>query len=146
MTAETSKKGENQTSQFLTTIPDYDIENMDREQQQKLREKLGELLEAKSEKMEEMSATELQQTVTDCYEEAVKATATLRKKRDPTKKIRPPPEVRRFRNIKKMNSRKLKKGQLTEEARDRAYDKIEKVELGIRAFYKRKTAEEEEKA
>ena len=54
--------------------------------------------------------------------------------------------MRRLRNIKKMNSRKLKNGQLTENARDRMYEKIEKAEQGIRAFYKRKTAEEEEKA
>ena len=59
---------------------------MDREQQKNLRGKLGELLEAKEGDMEEMSATELQQTVIDCYEEAVNATATLRKKKDPRKK------------------------------------------------------------
>ena len=54
--------------------------------------------------------------------------------------------MRRLRNIKKMNSRKLRKGQLTESAREKTYEKIEKAEKGIRAFYKRKTAEEEEKA
>ena len=108
---------------------------MDKEQQKKLKEKLGELLEAKGEEIEKMSAAELQQTVIDCYEEAVKVTATLRKKKDPKEKTQPPPEVRRLRNIKKMNSRKLKNGQLTEKARARTYEKIEKAEQGIRAFY-----------
>ena len=51
--------GESQTNQFLTTIPDYNLERMDTEQQQQLREKLGELLEEKEDKIEEMNATEL---------------------------------------------------------------------------------------
>ena len=139
-------KGRTQTSQFLTTIPEYNLDKMDREQQQQLRDKLGELLEEKEEKMEEMEATELQQTVINCYEEAVKNTVELRKKKDPTKKVRSPPEVRRLWNIKKMSSRKLRKGHHTEEARQRLIEQIGKAEKGIRAYYKRKTEEEEEKA
>ena len=83
---DTGIKGENQTSQFLTTIPDYNLDKMDMEQQQQLRDKLGELLEEKEDKMEEMKATELQQTVIDCYEEAVKIIVEPRKKKDPTKR------------------------------------------------------------
>ena len=79
-------KGRTQTSQFTTTIPEYNLDKMDRDQQQQLKDKLGELLEEKGEKMEEMEATELQQTVIDCYEEAVKSTAELRKKKIPQKK------------------------------------------------------------
>ena len=140
-----SDKGRTQTSQFTTTIPEYNLDKMDRDQQQQLKDKLGELLEEKGEKMEEMEATELQQTVIDCYEEAVKSTAELRKKKDPTKKARPPLEVRRLRNIKKKSSRKLRKGHHTEEARQRLIEQIGKAEKGIRAYYKRKTEEEEEK-
>ena len=102
-------------------------------------------MEGKREKMEEMEATELQQTVIDCYEEAVKNTAELRRKRDLTKKVRPPLEVRRLRNIKKKSSRKLRKGGHTEEARQRLIEQIGKAEKGIRAYYKRKTEEEEER-
>ena len=40
----------------------------------------------------------------------------------------------------------VEKWQLTKNAREKTYEKIEKAEKGIRAFYKRKTAEEEEKA
>ena len=54
--------------------------------------------------------------------------------------------MRRLRNIKKMSSRKLRKGRHTEEARQKLFEQIEKAEKGIRAYYKRKTAEEEEKA
>ena len=141
-----SDKGRTQTSQFTTTIPEYNLDKMDRDQQQQLKDKLGELLEERGEKMEEMEATELQQTVIDCYEEAVKSTVELRKKKDPTKKARPPLEVRRLRNIKKKSSRKLRKGYHTEEARQRLIEQIGKAEKGIRAYYKRKTEEEEEKA
>ena len=45
-----SDKGRTQTSQFTTTIPEYNLDIMDREQQQQLRDKLGELLEEKGEK------------------------------------------------------------------------------------------------
>ena len=44
-------------------------------------------MEENGEKMEGMEVNELQQTIIDCYEEAVKSTAELRKKKDPTKKV-----------------------------------------------------------
>ena len=43
-------KGRTQTSQFTTTIPEYNLDKMDRDQQQQLKDKLGELLEEKGEK------------------------------------------------------------------------------------------------
>ena len=57
---------------------------MDREQQQQLRDKLGELLEEKGDKIEEMNATELQQIVIDCYKEVVKVTVAPKKKAVPS--------------------------------------------------------------
>merc|ERR1711867_337306 len=63
-----------------------------------------------------------------------------------TQRARPPLEVRRLRNIKKKSSRKLSKGYQSEGTKQRLIEQIGKAEQGIRAYYKRKTEEEEEKA
>ena len=64
--------------------------------------------------MEKASAEEVQQMITDTYEEAVIKIAKPEKPFDPNKKKKPPSEMIKYLRIKKKTSRKLRKRNLTQ--------------------------------
>ena len=119
---------------FLTRINDFNLDRMDETQKAKLRERLLELLEAERDNMEGMEVGELQDLIINSYEPAVSELASPRKRGDPNRKARPPKEVRKHNNIRKLCSRKLLNKILTEKQRERLFDKIEESEIAIRAY------------
>ena len=117
---------------------------MDESQKAKLRERLWDLLEVEKDNIEEMNVEELQELIINSYKTAVLESASPRLNQD--KKARPPKAVRKYNNIRKLCSRKLRNKILTDRQRERLFDKIEKAELDIRAYYKEREEKEEAEA
>ena len=101
-------------------------------------------LEVEKDDIEEMNVEELQWLIINSYETAVSESASPRLNQN--RKARPPKAVRKYNNIRKVCSRKLRNKTLTVRQRERLFDKIEKAELDIRAFYKEREEKEEAEA
>ena len=69
--------------------------------------------------MEKASAEEVQQMITDTYEETVIKIAKPKKPFDPNKKKKPPREIIKYLRIKKKTSSKLRKRALTQKTREK---------------------------
>ena len=117
---------------------------MDESQKAKLRERLWDLLEVEKDNIEEMNVGELQWLIINSYETTVSESASSRLNHN--RKARPPKAVRKYNNIRKLCSRKLRNKILTDKQRERLFDKIEESEIAIRAYYKKKEEKEEAEA